>query len=97
MSNIEVRVRSLVDEELIQFFWKACDHFNSRDIVVCLVEGDVDQALNAFPRDKLLADPELPEFLREKIVKPASAVSFEMEPRKNKPPLPSIGKLACGQ
>jgi hypothetical protein len=78
MSNIEARVRSLVNEELIQAFWKACDHFNSRDIVVFVVEGGAEQALSAAPREGLLADPALPEFLREKIARPASAVNFEM-------------------
>ena len=78
MSDIEARVRSLVGEDVIQAFWKACDHFDSRDLVIFVVEGDVDKSLNAVPREKLLADPALPEFLREKIVKPASVVNFEM-------------------
>jgi hypothetical protein len=78
MSNIEVRVRSLVDEEVIQVFWKACEHFDCRDMVVFVVEGDEDKSLNAAPREKLLADPALPEFLREKIAMPASSVNFQM-------------------
>jgi hypothetical protein len=71
MTELESRIHELVDDRLFKVFADAAAHFNTSDLVLVLNQSDDANPLNAYSREKLIASPNIPEFLRNKLQRPA--------------------------
>ena len=71
MTEFESRVHTLVDDRLFKAFADAAAHFNTTDLVLVLDQSEDVNPLHAYSREKLIATPDIPEFLRIKLHKPA--------------------------
>lgn len=70
--NLDARVRSLINERLIAAYWEAAAHYKTGDLVV-LYDHDEPTAIDFYRREKLIAEPDIPEFMRKSLGKPASS------------------------
>jgi len=70
MASLEMRVRTLIDDQLFRAYWDASEHFKTRDLVL-VFNAEESDPLSCFARDRLVTDPGLPESVRAKLGKPA--------------------------
>jgi hypothetical protein len=69
--NLEARARAVVDERLFAAYWAGVEHFGTTDLVLYFDTERDEDPVDAFVRERLLADPDIPEGLATKISKPA--------------------------
>lgn len=79
MPVLEARIKNLVDERLFQAFWSAVAHFKSKDLVLVFNEEERMDPISCFKREAFCVDPELPEWLRTKLSRPARDAAVKLK------------------
>lgn len=70
-ADLELRVRSLVDERLFKAFWDGVSHFGTKDLVLFFDESVEVDPVNVLPRERMLGESNIPMALQIKLSKPA--------------------------
>lgn len=95
---LEARIRSLVDDRLIQAFRDAASHFGTTDLVLCFDESVEIDPITAHVRETLIKATDIPELLRKKLNKPARDAAFKLMAREVAfwfIPIFRDGEMAC--
>ena len=78
-TDLEMRIRALIDDRLFKGYRDASAHFKTGDLVAVFNADEEPEPLSYFRRDKLVADPGLPESLREKLRKQARDATGQLK------------------
>lgn len=74
LTDIQERMRAVVDSEMLDAVAQAQAHFGTSDLVLFFEEAF--PRVTAVPRRLVIEDPQAPPYLRENIRQPASEVGF---------------------
>lgn len=77
--NLDARLHDLIDERLFEAYWAAVEHYGTTDLVLYFDTAvDVDP-VTAYVRERLLAEPDAPHVLTQKVSKPAKDAAVELK------------------
>ena len=77
--NLEARARALIDDRLFAAYWASVEHFGTTDLVLYFDTERDEDPVDAFVRERLVADPKIPEALASKVSRPAKAVATTLK------------------
>jgi hypothetical protein len=69
--NLDARVRALINDGMIACYWDASDHYGTGDLVLVYSDDEPD-AIEFYPRELLISQPDAPDFMRKSLSEPAS-------------------------
>ena len=70
--DLQDRIRSLIDDQLMAAYWESAKHFGSQDLVLVFVDDNSEHPLTAYTREAFLTTPDLPAPCKDALKKPAS-------------------------
>ena len=77
--DLMARAQQLVDDSLIRAYWDAVGRIGTTDLVLYLDTEEGPDSLRTFSREELVADPEAPDFFKQKVSKPARDTAKQLK------------------
>jgi len=72
------RINQLIDDNLIEAYQSSVKHFGSKDLVLVFDESKNNDPIDVYERNKLIENPNIPDFLKNKLSKPAQESSGKL-------------------
>lgn len=72
MENQSSRINQFVDNRLFEAYRSSVEYFGNKDLVLVFDESKSLDPVDAYERNRIIEDPDIPDFLKNKLCKPAN-------------------------